>query len=58
MKAWAIGCLNAVISGAAAAVGSVVAGVTLKQGAILVGVSALVSLSKWMLQHPIPGAQQ
>jgi len=57
LKSWAIGVLNAVLSGGAAAVGSIVAGTTLKQGAIIVGLAAAVSLSKWMAQHPIPGGQ-
>lgn len=57
MRAWFIGAVNAAISGVAAAVGSVAAGVTLKQGAIMVGVSAGVSMVKWMAQHPLEGGQ-
>jgi hypothetical protein len=57
-KGWLIGALNALISGAAAAVGSLAAGLTLKQGAIVVAVSAGTSLAKWMLQHPLPGGEQ
>ncbi|MGA7921070.1 MAG: hypothetical protein WCA38_15515 [Candidatus Acidiferrales bacterium] len=55
IKEWSIGALNAVISGGAAAVGSLAAGLTVKQAAIVIGISAGVSLSKWMLQHPVPG---
>ncbi len=55
MKAWLIGLANAGISGVAVAIGSVAAGVTFKQGAMMVGISAAVSLFKWMAQHPIPG---
>ena len=58
LKAWGIGAINAGISGTAAAVGSLVAGVTLKQGAIIVAAAAAVSIVKWMAQHPIPGGQQ
>jgi hypothetical protein len=55
VKAWLIGSLNAGISGLAAAAGSLAAGVTLKQGAIIVGASVVTSMVKWMAQHPIPG---
>ncbi len=55
-KAWLTGALNAGISGVAAALGSVAAGITFKQGAIVVGVSAVTSMVKWMAQHPLPGA--
>jgi hypothetical protein len=55
LKGWLIGALNAVLSGAAATVGSFAAGVTFKQGAIIVGTAAVTSFAKWMLQHPLPG---
>jgi hypothetical protein len=58
LKAWLIGAANAGISGAAAAAGSFAAGITFKQGAIIVGISAAVSLAKWIPQHPIPGGTQ
>lgn len=58
MKPWLIGALNAAISGAAATLGSFAAGVTVKQGAIIVGTSMAISMVKWMAQHPIPGGQQ
>jgi hypothetical protein len=57
LKAWLIGLANAAVSGAAGAVGSFAAGITVKQGAIIVGISAGVSLAKWVLQHPIPGGE-
>jgi len=57
MKAWLIGAANAGISGLAASLGSIMAGVTLKQGAIIVGSAMVVSMVKWMAQHPIPGGQ-
>jgi len=57
LKAWLIGLANAAVSGAAAAVGSFAAGITVKQGAIIVGISAGVSLAKWVKQHPIPGGE-
>jgi hypothetical protein len=56
IKSWLIGALNAGISGVAAALGSFAAGVTFKQGAIIVGVAAVTSMIKWMAQHPLPGA--
>lgn len=55
VKQWLIGGLNATLSGAAAAVGSIAARVSLKQGLIIVGIAALGSLAKWIPQHPIPG---
>ena len=55
MKPWLIGVANAAISGVAASIGSFIAGTTLKQGAIIVGIAAVVSMVKWMAQHPIPG---
>jgi hypothetical protein len=55
MKTWLIGVANAGISGVAVAVGSWAAGITFKQGAIMVGISAAVSMVKWMAQHPLPG---
>lgn len=55
MKAWLIGAVNAILSGTFAAVGSSLAGLTLKQGVIVVGTAAIGSFAKWMAQHPIPG---
>lgn len=57
MNAWLKGALNAAISGIAASVGSFAAGTTLKQGAVIVAISMVVSMVKWMAQHPIPGSQ-
>ena len=54
-KQWGIGALNALISGAAVAVGGGIAGTTFKQTAIMVGVAAVVSFFKWVAQHPLPG---
>jgi hypothetical protein len=58
MKRWLIGAANAGISGAAVAAGSIAAGVTFKQGALMVSISVGVSILKWMAQHPLPGAEQ
>lgn len=58
LKGWLIGAANAGISGLAAAAGSLAAGITLKQGAIVVGISVTTSMIKWMSQHPIPGGAQ
>jgi hypothetical protein len=57
-KAWLTGAANAGISGLAVAAGSLAAGITLKQGAIMVGISVATSMVKWMSQHPLPGAPQ
>ena len=57
-KRYGVSALNALLSGAFAAVGSFAAGVTIKQGAIVVGVAAIGSFSKWYAQHPLPGSEQ
>lgn len=57
-KLYGISALNALLSGAFASVGSIAAGVTFKQGAIIVAVAAVGSFAKWYAQHPLPGAQQ
>jgi hypothetical protein len=56
-KKWLISGLNALLSGAFATVGSIAAGVTFKQGAIVVAVAAVGSFAKWFAQHPIPGGE-
>lgn len=56
LKAWAIGALNAIISGAAGAAGGFAVGVGWRQALEIAAISAAVSLGKWMVQHPIPGA--
>ena len=55
MKAWLIGAVNVILSGAATALGSLVAHTTLKQGLIIVGGSIIMSFGKWFIQHPLPG---
>lgn len=57
-KKYGISALNALLSGAFASLGSVAAGISLKQGAIVVGVAAVGSFAKWYAQHPLPGADQ
>lgn len=57
-KRWGVSALNAVLSGVFATVGSAMAGVTLKQGAIIVGIAAVGSFAKWYAQHPLPGSEQ
>lgn len=52
-KRWLIGGANAAISGAASSLGALAAGVTFKQGAIIVAAAALVSFKKWLVQHPL-----
>lgn len=57
-KRYGVSALNALLSGAFATVGSLAAGITFKQGLIVVGVSAVGSFAKWFAQHPLPGAEQ
>jgi hypothetical protein len=56
LKQWGIGAINAVISGAASGIATGAVGGTWKQAAIVAGTSAVVSLAKWVLQHPLPGS--
>ncbi len=58
LKAWLVGALNVLLSGAATAVGSLIAGTSLKQGATIVVAAAVMSFTKWFLQHPLPGGAQ
>lgn len=55
-KSWLIGAANALISGAAGAVGGLVVGTGWRKSLVIAAISAFVSLSKWMGQHPLPGA--
>jgi len=52
-KRWLKGVFNAAVSGAAATGGSFAAGVTVMQGAKIVGIAVVVSMIKWMVQHPL-----
>lgn len=56
MKSWLIGALNALVSGAAGAVGGFVVGEGWRKALVIAAISAFVSFSKWMAQHPLPGA--
>lgn len=56
-KRYGVSALNALLSGAFAAAGSIAAGITLKQSAIVIGVAAFGSFAKWYAQHPLPGAE-
>jgi hypothetical protein len=56
LKAWLIGALNALISGAAGAAAGFVVGDNFRQAMEIALISAFVSLSKWMIQHPLPGS--
>lgn len=56
MKTWLIGALNALISGAASAVGGIAVGVGWRKALQIAAISGIVSLSKWMAQHKLPGA--
>lgn len=58
MKSWLIGSANAAISGLAAGSAGMAVGIGFKKSAIVLGVSAAVSLVKWLAQHPIPGGTQ
>lgn len=56
MKSWLIGAMNALISGAASAVGGMAIGIGWKKALEIAAISGIVSLSKWMAQHKLPGA--
>lgn len=56
-RAWAIGLLNAVLDGAAAAVASFAVGVSTSQAWKIAAFSAVVGGAKWMSQHPVPGGE-
>lgn len=58
LKAWLIGLANAGISGLAVTIGTQVAGTTMKQTLIADGFAVVISLAKWIFQHPIPGGTQ
>ena len=55
-KAWLVNAVNALLAGGFTAVGSLAAGLTVKQGAIVVGTAMVGSFAKWYAQHPLPGA--
>jgi len=57
-KRYGVSALNALLSGGFASLGSIAAGITFKQGLIIVGVAAVGSFGKWFMQHPLPGADQ
>jgi hypothetical protein len=54
LKHWLIGAMNVILSGAATALGSLVAHTTFKQSLIIIGGAAIMSFSKWFLQNPLP----
>jgi hypothetical protein len=55
LKSWLIGAANAALSGVTTGASGLVLGIGWKKAAIMLGVSAVVSLGKWYAQHPIPG---
>ncbi len=55
-KQWGIGALNAVLSGITGGGASMYAGLGWKQAAGVAGACAWMSFSKWIAQHPLPGA--
>lgn len=55
MKRWLIGLANAGISAAATNFGGFVAGVDWKKALLASILPFVVSLVKWLVQHPIPG---
>ena len=54
-KAWFIGLANGALSAAASGLAAGAVGGTWKQIAIIAGTSAVVSVAKWIAQHPLPG---
>jgi hypothetical protein len=55
-QTWLTGLANAAVSGAASGVATGTVGGTWKQALAVAGVSAVVSLAKWIIQHPLPGS--
>jgi hypothetical protein len=58
MKAWLIGFANCAISALAAGSAGLTMGVDWKHSLGIAGISAVVSIVKWVAQHPIPGGAQ
>lgn len=56
-KIWGTGALNAAISGATSGGAAQFVGIPMKQSLYVAGASAVVSLMKWLAQHPLPGAE-
>ena len=57
-EGWLTGLVNATISGAASGAAAGMVGTTWKQALAVAGTSAIVSLAKWILQHPLPGSPE
>lgn len=55
-KTWVIGLMNGAVSAVASGLATGMVGGTWKQQLGVAGTSALVSVAKWVLQHPLPGA--
>lgn len=56
-KQWLTGAANAAISGLTSGGVSFGVGVDWKKALIIAGGSVIVSLGKWIAQHPLPGSQ-
>lgn len=57
-KRWITGAVNAAVSGVISGGTAQFIGVDLKHSLMIAGASAFGSFSKWMAQHPLPGADQ
>jgi hypothetical protein len=57
LKGWLIGIANAAISGVASGGAANLIGVGWQKAVAIAGTSAVVSIAKWIIQHPIPGGQ-
>lgn len=55
-KAWGVSLVNAGISGLASGLLSAGVGVDWKKSLLIAGGSAIVSITKWIVQHPLPGS--
>jgi hypothetical protein len=55
LKTWFIGLLNAAISGVASGGTASIVGVGWQKALEIAGASAVVSVLKWLAQHPVPG---
>lgn len=57
-RTWLIGLANGAVSAVASGLATGMVGGNWKQQLGVAGASAIVSVAKWVLQHPLPGAEE
>jgi len=57
-KRWFVGLANGAVSGAAGGFLSAGLGIGANKAAMVAGGCAVVSIAKWILQHPLPGSEK